>query len=204
MIAWSIDAAIQAGCFDEVLVSTDDDEIAKVAREVGASTPFRRPAELSGDDVGTRPVIRHAIGWLSDAGRAVEVLACVYATAAFLRAEDLREAVELFASSDAEFVVSVGAYPHPIERALRIDDDGRLTMADPTTMSTRTQDLAPAFHDAAQFYIGAPAAFMSDIPALSRAAKSFVLPPYRVQDIDTEDDWIRAEIAFRALQELGR
>lgn len=203
MIAWSIRAALDSGCFDEVLVSTDDEEIAEVARAQGAITPFMRPPELSDDHTGTVPVIAHAVAWQQARGAAVAEVCCLYATAPFVRPQDLRDGLALLADSAADYAFSVTRYAFPIQRALRLDAQGRVGMFQPEHLNTRSQDLEEAFHDAGQFYWGRAEAWTAGRPIFSPQALAVVLPQHRVQDIDTPEDWVSAEAMFQALALRG-
>lgn len=200
IIAWSIEAALDSGCFDDVVVSTDDEEIAEVARRWGAATPFMRPAELSDDHTGTIPVIRHAVQWHEQRGQAVEAACCIYATAPFVKGQDLQRGWETLCATGADYAFSVTSYGFPIQRAIRITPQGRVEMFQPEHFSTRSQDLEEAFHDAGQFYWGRGSAWNSGQPIFSSAAAPVMLPRHRVQDIDTAEDWVRAEWMFKALQ----
>jgi pseudaminic acid cytidylyltransferase len=200
IIGWSIEAALATGCFDRVVVSTDDDEIAEVARGFGAEVPFMRPADLSDGHTGTIPVIRHAIERLAQTGAASEQVCCIYATAPFIAAADLRLGLEVLQSSGADFAFSVTPYPFPVQRAVRINAQGRVEMLSPEHFDTRSQDLEPAYHDAGQFYWGRASAWLVAKTLFSPASAPVMLPTHRVQDIDTPDDWTRAEWMFRALQ----
>lgn len=206
IIAYSIECALQAERFDEVLVSTDDEEIAQIARKYGATTPFLRPQELADDFTGTNRVIAHALQWCRDAGYEVSAACGLYATAPLLRPEDIQRGLMLLQESNAKFVVSVASYNHPIERALRLNNDGELTMIWPEHRVTRSQDLPTAYHDAGQMYWGRPEAFLDDLPLFASHSRALVLPRERVQDIDTLDDWQYAEILYRTMlsQELMR
>ena len=199
IIAWSIEAARAAGCFDRILVSTDDPEIAAVAREHGAEAPFTRPAELADDHVGTVPVIAHAVRWQEEQGDAVTAACCIYATAPFCRAEDLREGLRLLEQGGADYVFPVAGYGFPIQRAVRLDAEGRVGMFQPEHGATRSQDLEPAYHDAGQWYWGTRDAWLEGRPIFAPESRAVVLPASRVQDIDTPEDWARAELMFRAL-----
>lgn len=201
IIAYSILAAQQSGCFDKIIVSTDHDEIAAVAREYGAETPFTRPVELSNDYAGTIPVIKHAIEWFLSQGVSPSAVCCIYATAPFLTAEDLRLGFEKLIATGSDYVFSLTNYPFPIQRAVRLTSNGRLAMFQPEKFNTRSQDLEAAYHDAGQFYWGSCAAFLSELSLFSEAATPILLPRYRVQDIDTLEDWKHAELMFRALSE---
>lgn len=198
IIAYSIAAAIDSGCFDEVVVSTDDEAIAGVAREHRANVPFLRPETLSGDHVGVVPVVRHAIEWFRERGNAPELACCVYATAPFIDSASLRDGLRALTSSDADYAVSVTTFASPVQRAMRVTAQGRLEMLQPEYAATRSQDLEESYHDAGQFCWGKAEAFVQGLPILSGSAVPVVLPRYRVQDIDTEEDWQRAERLFRA------
>lgn len=201
MIAWPIAAARESGLFDAVIVSTDSGEIAAVARHWGASTPFLRPAELADDLAGTRAVIAHAIrAYAECAGVMPDLVCCLYATAALVRAEDLRAGHDRLLETGADFAYSVSRFPAPIQRALRLRADGRVEMIAPEHRGKRSQDLEPAYHDAGQFYWGRAEAFLDmDRKITSPASAAVVLPSYRAPDIDTEEDWTRAEWLFEAM-----
>lgn len=201
MIAWSVEAALASGCFDRVIVSTDDEEIATVAKEWGAEVPFRRPPELSDDHTGTIPVIAHAIKWLSEQREALEAVCCLYATAPFVQPEDLRWGYEsLQRGEEVDYAFSVTSYAFPIQRALRLTPEGRVAMFQPENFHTRSQDLEEAWHDAGQFYWGRAEAWLKGLPIFSEHAVPVILPRHRVQDIDTPEDWQRAEWLFKAWQ----
>ena len=199
MIAWSIDAARRSGCFDHIVVSTDDAEVAAVARQQGAEVPFVRPPELSDDHTGTTPVIAHAIDWVNRNLGLTSLACCLYATAPFVQAEDLRRGLDTLQSSGADYAFSVTSYPFPIQRAIRISADQRVEMFNPEHFNTRSQDLEEAFHDAGQFYWGRSAAWLAQKPLFSHDAAPVPLPRHRVQDIDTPEDWERAEWLFKAM-----
>lgn len=200
MIAWSIRAALDSGCFDRVIVSTDDAKIAAVAREHGALVPFMRPADLSDDHTGTVPVIAHAIRTESAAGHRPDLVCCIYATAPFLRSQDLQRGLEQLQSSGADYAFSVTSYAFPIQRAIRVRPDGRLGMFEPQHFNTRSQDLEVAYHDAGQFYWGRAEAWLESRPLFGAGSVPVLLPRYRVQDIDTMEDWERAELMLQTLQ----
>jgi N-acylneuraminate cytidylyltransferase len=201
MIAWSIEVALQSGCFDRVLVSTDDPEIAQVAQAHGAEVPFVRPPELSDDHTGTTPVIAHATQWQADHGTPANQVCCIYATAPFVQAQDLQRGLELLQSSGADYAFSVTSYAFPIQRAVRITPNQRVEMFQPDQFNTRSQDLEEAWHDAGQFYWGQAAAWLAQKPLFTQQATAVRLPRHRVQDIDTPEDWNRAEWMFKALQQ---
>lgn len=197
MLAWSIEAAQASGCFNQILVSTDDDEIAAIAREHGATTPFMRPAELSGHFTGTTPVVRHAVQWLLDAGQPLQQVCCIYATAPFVQAEDLRQALHELERTRAAYVFSATSFPFPIQRALKVTEAGGCAPIFPEHIGKRSQDLQEAFHDAGQFYWASAATWLSSTGVFSEGSRMHRLPRWRVQDIDTPEDWERAERLFR-------
>lgn len=201
MIMWSIESALSSGCFDAVIVSTDDADIAAVARASGAEVPFMRPAELSDDHTGTIPVIRHAVDWIAQAGRRPDKVCCLYATAPFVRPDDLRRGLEVLDASGADYAFSVTSYAFPIQRALRMTSQGRVAMFHPEHFGSRSQDLEEAFHDAGQFYWGRTEAWLEGRVIFSPQAAPVVLPRHRVQDIDTPEDWERAQWLFKALRD---
>jgi len=200
MIAWSIEAARLSGCFDRIIVSTDDAEIVNVARAHGAEVPFVRPPELSDDHTGTIPVIAHAIAWQNTHGQAVSQACCIYATAPFVQAADLQRGLQTLQSSGADYAFSVTSYAFPIQRAIRITPEQRVAMFQPEHFGTRSQDLEEACHDAGQFYWGKASAWLAGKPLFSQDAAPVPLPRHRVQDIDTPEDWQRAEWLFKAMQ----
>ncbi len=199
MISWSIRAAIKSQCFDRIIVSTDDEEIAQVARDHGAEVPFLRPLELSDDYTATVPVIAHAVHWQNTHASAATEVCCIYATAPFLRAEDLQQGLQTLRETDASYAFSVTKYVFPIQRAIRITAEQRVEMFDPVHAVTRSQDLEEAWHDAGQFYWGRAERWLAQDDLFGPRSAPVPLPPYRVQDIDTPDDWDRAEWMFHAM-----
>ncbi|MDB6443497.1 Cytidylyltransferase [Pseudomonas sp. NFACC32-1] len=200
MIAWSIKAALDSGCFDKVIVSTDDEEIAGIARTYGADTPFMRPAELSDDYTGTIPVMQHAIKQLQAEGADAHQVCCLYATAPFVTAEDLRKGLAILEQTRSQYAFSVTSYAFPIQRAVRLTESGRVEMFNAEYFNTRSQDLEESYHDAGQFYWGLANAWLTGKMIFTPESTAVLLPRYRVQDIDTPEDWIRAEWMYKALE----
>jgi N-acylneuraminate cytidylyltransferase len=200
MIAWSIEAALQSGCCDQVVVSTDDAEIAEVARQWGAQAPFMRPAVLSDDHAGTTAVIAHAINWFAAQGHAPDQVCCLYATAPFVSMDDLRRGLAVLTETGCDYAFTVTSYAFPIQRAVRITPTGRVEMFNPEHFNTRSQDLEEAYHDAGQFYWGKASAWLQGRIIFSTDSAPVMLPRHRVQDIDTPEDWLRAEWMFKAMQ----
>ncbi len=201
MISWSIQAALQSECFDRIIVSTDDSEIAEVAVHYGAEAPFKRPPELSDDHTGTIPVVAHAVDWQRLNGEAATEVCCIYATAPFLQAGDIRRGLDVLQESGASYSFAVTRYPFPIQRAIRLTVDGRVEMFNSRHFFTRSQDLEEAWHDAAQFYWGKSDSWLTGIPVFGREAAPVPLPRYRVQDIDSLEDWRHAELMCSALEQ---
>jgi len=202
MIVWSIEAARASGLFAHIVVSTDDAEIAEVARAHGAAVPFVRPAALSDDHAGTSPVVKHAIEWFHGHGDMPDKVCCIYATAPFVTAEVLQRGLQTLTDSNSDFAFAVTSYAFPIQRAVRLTRGCRVEMFQPEHFNTRSQDLEEAWHDAGQFYWGRAQAWLTDKPIFSANAAPVILPRHRVQDIDTPEDWVRAEWMFKALQEI--
>lgn len=203
VIAYAIAAARASGLFDRIIVSTDDEEIAEVAERSGAEAPFRRPPELADDHATTLAVIRHALDWADGTGLEVSHLCCLYPATPLMRSEDIVRAFALLEAEGADYCFPVTAFPFPIQRAVRIREDERLEMFEPCRFETRSQDLEPAFHDAGQFYWGRPEAFRRGEPMFSPAAVPLRLPRWRVVDIDTPEDWQRAELVFDLVERMG-
>ena len=201
MIAWSIAAAKASEIFDKIIVSTDDQEIAKIARLHGAEVPFIRPDELSDDQTSTIPVITHAIEWLKEYSDIPTMVCCIYATAPFLQKSDLQRGFEVLQSTNYQYALGVTSYPFPIQRAIKITPEKSIEMFQPEHFNSRSQDLEEAYHDAGQFCWGRTEAWLSGKNALSAGAAPIILPRHRVQDIDTPEDWLRAEWMFKSLQQ---
>ncbi len=200
MIAWSIAAAQAANVFEHIFVSTDDLEIAEIAIQHGAEVPFVRPPELSNDYAGTIPVIAHATEWCVREIANLNKVCCVYATAPFVQPDDIVKALELLTKDDLDYVFSVTSYAFPIQRAIKITESNRIEMFNPKHFNTRSQDLKESFHDAGQFYWGRTKAWLEGKVLFGSCSSPYIIPRYRVQDIDTLEDWTRAEWLFKALQ----
>jgi len=200
IIAYSIEAALASSCFDKVIVSTDEKEIAAIACEYGAEAPFIRPKELSDDYTGTNEVIKHAINWYQEKHEIISFACCIYATAPFVRAEYIVEGYEKLSSSNKSFAFSVTSFPFPVQRAIRINANNEIEAIWPENVLKRSQDLEEAYHDAGQFYWGRSEAFIKDELLFSKVSVPVILPRHLVQDIDTLEDWCRAELMYQAMQ----
>jgi pseudaminic acid cytidylyltransferase len=200
IIDYSIAASRASGLFDRIVVSTDDAEIAEVARRSGADVPFVRPAALADDHAATVPVVRHAIDWCAEHGTPADEVCCVYATAPFVTAAELRSAHELL-SAGIDFVFTAARFHFPPQRGLLVDANGLVRPLLPEAIAKRSQDLPPVLHDAGQFYWGTAAAWQRHELIFCARARAYELPAERVQDIDTADDWARAEGLYRRWKE---
>lgn len=201
MIARSIEAALASRCFSRVVVSTDDQEVAEISKAFGADVPFLRPAELATDYAATRPVINHAIKAVSSLYEKPDFVCCLYPTAPFVKEEDIVGAFQYLESQEIDFVFSAALFPYPIQRGFRILPGGALERLYPQHRETRSQDLEEVYHDAGQFYWGRSQAFLDGTDVVSEKSRAFVLPRYRVHDIDTEEDWQLAVAVFKAINE---
>ena len=200
MIAWSIQAALNSSCIDEVWVSTDDDEIAAIAQSYGAKIPFIRPANLADDFATTADVMQHAVqAYQTQYQQLPNYVCCLYATAPFVQRQDLQKGFELIQTKSLDYVFSATSYPFPIQRAIKLDKDGAVNMFSPEHFNTRSQDLEEAWHDAGQFYWGRSEAWLSKARIFSPQSSTVALPRFRVQDIDTSEDWQRAELMAQLL-----
>lgn len=190
MIAWSIQAAIESGCFDEVWVSTDDEEIAEVAQVYGAKVPFLRPVHLSDDFATTADVMSHAVEEFGKINHALpDYICCLYATAPFVTKADLVQGLEKIKNnSNLNYVFSATTYPFPIQRAIKLNEHDTVEMFSPQYFNVRSQDLEEAWHDAGQFYWGTAEAWLNKAMIFSTQSRVVELPRFRVQDIDTQED----------------
>lgn len=204
LIAYSILAAKNCNLFDHIIVSTDDEEIRNIANHYGAEIPFVRPIELASDYATTVPVINHAVKWVQKNIGEVAHACCIYATAPFVQAKALREAYEVLTSKKVGgYVFSATTMPFPIQRTFKVKDDGFVEMFEPHNYNARSQDLEEAYQDAGQFYWGSASTYNSEKIFFSTDSMAYVLPRHMVQDIDTLEDWRRAELMYEALKKNG-
>jgi pseudaminic acid cytidylyltransferase len=201
MIAWSVEAAKSSGLFERIIVSTDDAEIGEIARQWGAEVPFMRPEVLSNDHAGTTAVIAHATEWALGQELDLEAVCCIYATAPFVQVDDLKRGWHELESGDWDFAFAVTDFAAPIFRSFKQTDGGGIEMFFPDYFATRSQDLPVALHDAGQFYWGRPAAWIEGQRIFGRRSTPVMIPRWRVQDIDTPEDWERAEILASIIKE---
>ena len=201
IIAYSIEKALLSDLFGKVIVSTDDDEINSIAKQFGAECPFKRPAQLSNDYAGTTEVIAHAIKWMENQGWTLNGVCCIYPTAPLLDVELLKISYDIFIKGKWDYVFSAAEYVYPVERSFKVLDNNVLKMLIPENFNRRSQDLTSTFHDAGQFYWGTPVAWVEERPIFSERSTIIKLPTYRVADIDTEEDWKRAELLYKILRQ---
>lgn len=200
LIAYSIQTAKESNLFDKIIVTTDDEEIAQVAKQYGADVPFIRPKELSDDFTGTADVVNHALEWLKEHGETYDYVCIIYATAPLLQSKYLIEGFEKLSKSGAVHAFSCTSMPFPIQRTFKITETGRCKMFWPENAAKRSQDLEEAYQDAGQFY-WSKNGVESDEIMFGKDSIPIILPRHLVQDIDTMEDWTRAEIMYSAVKE---
>jgi len=198
MISYAITAAEESGLFDHIVVSTDDEEIARIANQWGAETPFVRPVELANDYTATVPVIAHAIEACRALGWKFDNVCCIYPSVPLIQINDLIGSLGRLAESKADYCFPITEYPSAIQRSLKLLTTGKMQPFYPEFELTRTQDLEPAYYDAGQFYWGKADAWLSN-PNIHSSGLGYTIPNWRVVDIDTLDDWLRAERIYRSI-----
>ena len=203
IIGYSIKAALESKFFDKVIVSTDDLEIADIAKSFGANVPFLRPKELATDHVDTLTVIKHAIEWFENQSFSPTEVCCLYATAPFVSPYTIKRAYEQKKLTKADYCLVATSFPSPIHRAIKITNENRIKMINPEHVKSRSQDLEKFYHDAGQFYWGNAEAFKLMKPIISKNTTPYIVPRYLAQDIDTLEDWKYAELIFNSLKING-
>lgn len=198
LIVWAIETALRAGVFEKIIVSTDDAQIARIAQEAGAEVPFMRPAALATDEAGTMDVMQHAAKYLLKNSKAITHICCIYPTAALMTSEDITESLDVLVGEDLNYVFSASTFDYPIQRAIK--SVGRdVQMFQPEFVNTRSQDLQEAVHDAGQFYWGTIESWRTKQEVFSKNCKVHMMPRYRSIDIDTNEDWILAQMIHSSL-----
>lgn len=198
IISYAIRCTLESGLFEKVIVSTDTEEIAQVARDHGAETPFLRSPDLADHNTPLVPVIRDAIE--RAAANATTICAILPTSPCIIASDLIKAAGQLDDDTSLGFVFSGTAFPFPIQRAVKLDEKGRVSMFQPEHQLTRSQDLEPSYHDAGQFYFGRKDAWLTHDGIFETSAALMELPSYRVQDIDDEQDWQRAELMHELLE----
>ncbi len=200
IIAYSIEAALRSGVFDEVMVSTDDAEIAKIAKKYGANVPFYRSEELANDTATTTAVLADVINKYKNIGRDFDYACCIYPCAPFITPSKIKEGFEIILNKKANSAIPVVKFSYPIQRALKIEDN-KLSMILPENLNVRSQDLMPAYHDIGQYYWFKVDKFIEKPILFSENALPIITSELEVQDIDTIEDWKIAEIKYGILKE---
>lgn len=199
ILLYSIQAALDAGMFDEVMVSTEDEEIAELARKAGAKVPFFRSGDTANDYATTADVLLEVLEQYRELGMQFDYVCCIYPTAPFVSAKRLREAMEKLTAQGADALLPVVKFSFPPQRSVVMGEDGFLQFKWQEYMLARSQDLEPFYHDAGQFYGLRVESFLEQKKMVMEKTLPFVLPESEVQDIDTEEDWRIAEAKFRVL-----
>lgn len=200
IIAYSIEAALQSGCFDEVMVSTDDEEIAAIAREYGAKVPFMRSEKTSNDYATTVDVLMEVLTEYKNRGQEFEYLCCIYPTAPFVTGNKLKKAMDIMKETDSDSLVPIVQYGFPPQRCFVVNN-GNVSYKWPEYMMTRSQDLEPFYHDCGQFYCMNSERFMATKKVYTDKTYAFVCSELEVQDIDNMVDWQIAEMKYKLMLE---
>jgi len=199
IIAYSILAALESGVFDEVMVSTDDVEIAEVSERYGALVPFFRSRETSDDISNTNDVLKEVLTVYKNSGKDFEYACCIYPTAPFVNAEKLNAAMKMLKESGADSVIPVTEFSFPILRSFKMDKNSKIAFNWPENATVRSQDLAPAYHDCGQYYFFNVERFLANGKLVSDNTIGIITSSTEVQDIDNEDDWKLAELKYSFL-----
>lgn len=200
ILAYSIEAAIESGIFDEVMVSTDDPEIADAAKAYGANIPFFRSEKTSDDFATTSDVLLEVLMMYKAQGRSFDHLCCLYPTAPFITAEKLQKAWNMLRESVGDCVFPVVRFSFPPQRGVVLDGNGYIRMAFPEHLNSRSQDLEPMYHDCGQFYFCRTEAFLEQGKLMMEKTIPIIMPESEVQDIDTLEDWKIAEMKYRIMR----
>ncbi len=201
IIAYSIEAALQSNLFDEVMVSTDDNEIAEIAKKYGAKVPFLRSEENANDYATTVDVINEVLQQYKEIGKSFQTACCIYPTAPFVSSNKLKEAFDLMMSNNFDSVFPVMEFSFPIQRALKKDVNNKMTLFQPEHLNSRSQDLEKAYHDSGQFYWFFTNAILEKGKLWTDNTGVIVIKESEGQDIDTLEDWKLAEIKYKLLHE---
>jgi pseudaminic acid cytidylyltransferase len=202
MVAWPIEMAKESNLFDHILVSTDDEEIANISRSFLAEVPFTRPSDLSNDYAGTADVMAHSVNWMHAEGWEPEAICCIYATSVFLDKNDIKKGYDNLINGDWFYSFSATDFEYPIFRSFKKRNNGGVEMFFPEHFQSRSQDLPEALHDAAQFYWGKPESWLNKLKFFDQHSKPVIIPRWRIQDIDTMEDWKRAELLFKLINNI--
>ena len=197
IISYSIKTAIRSNIFDKVIVSTDCKKTMRIAKKYGAEVLFKRPKFLSGDYVGTREVISHAAGWFNKNILKPKLICCLYPTAPLLKISDLKNSFKIINSNKWRYVFAASKFSYPIQRGFYLDKSKKIKMFDAKNYKKRSQDLKEVYHDAGQFYWGSYNSWQSKEPIFTKKSTCYLLPKFRVQDIDNLEDWKMTEKLYK-------
>lgn len=200
IMVYSIDAALQSGCFDEVMVSTDDGEIAEIARKAGAVVPFFRSEKTAGDFATTADVIEEVLSEYQKRGREFTEACILYPTAPFVTAKKLKDAMDILTKNGADSVLPMVAFSFPPQRSF-VSENGKIRFAEPKYSRTRSQDLEPLYHDCGQFCCFDVKHFLENKTLVTDNTYGIVFPESEVQDIDNSEDWLLAEMKYKMMKE---
>lgn len=203
IIAYSIEAALESGLFEEVMVSTDSEEIAAIGRNSGASVPFMRSEKTSNDYADTTDVLNEVIEMYGKRGITFEEFCCIYPTAPFITPDKLRESYQLLQDEDVYNVIPMTGFSFPPQRGMRLKDNGFIEPVDPVGINARSQDLPVIYHDCGQFYWMKTEKYLENDNILDNHTKPYFVRESEVQDIDNESDWKMAEIKYRYMKGIG-
>lgn len=201
IIAYSIEAALKSGIFSEVMVSTDSEEIAQIARKYGASVPFMRSEKTSGDYATTSDVILEVLDRYQECGRRFEFVCCIYPTAPFITAQKLAQAYQLMVKKQPVEIMPVVPFSYPPQRCYVMDKEGTMRYKYPEYSLTRSQDLEKQYHDAGQFYMYYEDKYLKAGGKVTEGVMPIIVPELEVQDIDNEEDWKIAELKYQLMKE---
>lgn len=202
MIAYAIEACLNSKVFDEVMVSTDDKEIAEIAQRYGANVPFMRSEKTSNDMAMTYDVLEEVILKYKDLGRDFDNLCCVYPCVPFLKGETLSSAFEIYNSKDCDTLIPVVRFSFPIQRAFKVDKNGFLNYREPENAMKRSQDLEPMFHDVGMFYFAKTDEMLKNKKLVGNKAVYIEMDEAQIQDIDNDSDWKMAELKYKVMQSV--
>lgn len=200
IISYSIKLALASNLFDKVIVSTDSKEISKVAIKYGAQVPFMRPKKFANDYIGTHEVIGHAVNWLESKSEKIDYACCIYPTAPLIKKKDLMKGLDLIKKKGCDSVIAATCFSYPIFRSFKKLSNGGLQMIFPKHFNSRSQDLPKIYHDAGLFYWAKPNIWKKKPCRFGKKNHIVEIPNYRVQDIDTYDDWKKAEVIYKVLK----
>lgn len=205
VIAYTIEAALESGIYDEVMVSTEDEEIAQIAQEYGAKVPYFRPMELADDHSTTADVVLNVIDWYEQQGHEIDMVSYLYPVNPFLTKELLLTGYEQWQASELPYCFAVCEFHSAPQRGLAMNEDGSMRAMFPQYRNTRTQDIEKMYYDTGMFYFNEAKAYKEGVPVHSEAATAYVLPRHLAHDIDTEEDWKFAELVYQShiLNKLG-